>query len=356
MPIFYTTSNRIKEDMINTLPHSIWQRSNDSSQWGDIKVNENKIVIVCPAKRSIETPEGQKEMLQIYYKLAKYMRQNYESSILYILEEESFSQAYTKSILLEIEKTQDDTKTDDSTLYVLAEDELAFRPQNSLSLDNLLKKVTKSISDIVRSFSNGNNKKSPTKSQLDSILTSSMMGKHYDHHAARGRIQQFKPSKNTKAFFSKGKTNSTITREEFDEYIKYLKELNTNQLDFVGTVKKFQEEKQLTDAQVYRGANISRSLFDKYAKSKNKKLWRPDKNTVLALSIGLRLDLNETNRLLLVADRTPLIPLESVTDAVVYYNISIGNYDINSINQMLGSYGLENLGSQGVEYYISKYK
>lgn len=94
----------------------------------------------------------------------------------------------------------------------------------------------------------------------------------------------------------------------------------------------------LTDAQVYKRANITRQHFSKMRKPG----YRPTKRTVLALAVALRLTLPETVDLLARAGFA-LSPSEK-SDIIVEYFISQGIYDIFAINEALFSYDQPLLG------------
>lgn len=98
-------------------------------------------------------------------------------------------------------------------------------------------------------------------------------------------------------------------------------------------------EKDLKNAEVYHNANISRKVFSKIITNEK---YHPKKKTVLALAIGMKLNLDETKDLLSRAGYA-LSP-GSKFDLIVKYCIETGEYNIVKINILLYEYGEETLG------------
>jgi O-acetyl-ADP-ribose deacetylase (regulator of RNase III)/transcriptional regulator with XRE-family HTH domain len=96
-------------------------------------------------------------------------------------------------------------------------------------------------------------------------------------------------------------------------------------------------KKGLKNSNVYAAANISKQYFSKLLKDQVK----PSKEKVLALAVGLRLNLDETVDFLKVAGYA-LSPI-SQTDKVVEYFIEKKDYNVLKIDIVLFDYGLSPL-------------
>ena len=98
-------------------------------------------------------------------------------------------------------------------------------------------------------------------------------------------------------------------------------------------------KKGLKNSEVYATSNISKQYFSKLLKGKVK----PSKEKVLALAVGLRLNIDETVDFLRIAGYA-LSPI-SQTDKVVEYFIKNKDYNVIKIDIVLFDFGLEPLSS-----------
>ena len=98
------------------------------------------------------------------------------------------------------------------------------------------------------------------------------------------------------------------------------------------------DEREYTDAQVYKKALLDRNLFSMI---RCKEDYNPSKKTVLALALALELNLDETIDLLARAGYA-LSP-SSKSDLLVEYCIVKEKYDLLDVNALLFHYGLPTL-------------
>jgi transcriptional regulator with XRE-family HTH domain len=102
-------------------------------------------------------------------------------------------------------------------------------------------------------------------------------------------------------------------------------------------LQKIINKKGLKNSEVYAAANISKQYFSKLLKGQV----TPSKEKMLALAVGLRLNLDETVDFLRIAGYA-LSPI-SQTDAVVEYFIELEDDNVLKIDIVLFDYGLDPL-------------
>ena len=90
------------------------------------------------------------------------------------------------------------------------------------------------------------------------------------------------------------------------------------------------DERGMTDPEVYKRANVDRKLFSKIRCSEN---YIPKKNTIVALAIALRLNLDDAKDLL--ASAGLMLTNNSKADVIVSFCIENGIYDIYEVNALL---------------------
>ena len=104
-------------------------------------------------------------------------------------------------------------------------------------------------------------------------------------------------------------------------------------------LQKLINKKGLKNSEIYAAANISKQYFSKLLKGQVK----PSKEKMLALAVGLHLNMDETVDFLRIAGYA-LSPI-SQTDTVVEYFIRKQEYNVLKIDIVLFDYGLEPLSN-----------
>ena len=118
-----------------------------------------------------------------------------------------------------------------------------------------------------------------------------------------------------------------------------LKELQDGHVQtFVNILCQYMNEKNLRSADVWQNSNISKSTFSKLLCQKDPK---PQKETVLALCIGLQLNVVEARKFMSAAGYT--FSSSNRRDLVVKCFIENSYYKIDELNDVLYGYGLGTL-------------
>ena len=99
------------------------------------------------------------------------------------------------------------------------------------------------------------------------------------------------------------------------------------------------DERGLLDPDVYKKANIDRKHFNHI---KNTKDYRPKKKTAVALAIGMKLNVKDTNTLLERAGY--VLTSASRFDLIIKYCIEHEIYNIFDVNEILFTYDQDTLG------------
>ncbi len=99
------------------------------------------------------------------------------------------------------------------------------------------------------------------------------------------------------------------------------------------------EESGEKNSAIYTRANIDRRHFSKIAKHKD---YKPSKQTVLAFALALKLDFDQTQKLLAAAGY--ILNKSILSDLIVSFFIEYKIFDVDSANQALYKYNQPLLG------------
>lgn len=142
---------------------------------------------------------------------------------------------------------------------------------------------------------------------------------------------------------SKVNTNTLMKRlfkaADLDTYLEG-NESNLHSPDFYTLLKQACEERNMLPAQVIERSQIERTYGHQLFNGTR----RPSRDKVIQLALGLGLSVDETQRLLRAAGKSPLYP-RLKRDAVILYGIQ-KKLPILAVQESLTKYGLTLLGGQ----------
>lgn len=141
--------------------------------------------------------------------------------------------------------------------------------------------------------------------------------------------------RNAKLFFRPAATASAPSPRSLEDL------LNQSAETFPQMLFRLIDERGMSDPEVYKRANLDRKLFSKIRSNPN---YQPAKSTVLALSVSLRLNIDQTTDLLRRAGYA-LSP-SSPSDLIVEYFIREEIYNIHELNETLFAFKQKLLGAQ----------
>lgn len=142
------------------------------------------------------------------------------------------------------------------------------------------------------------------------------------------------PPKKKKLHFPK--LSELINKNKYRDLTQVIEEMDSS---FSETLLYLIDQSGMTDAQVYKKANIDRKLFSKIRSNPE---YKPRKNTAIALAIALELDMEQMKEL--VARAGYSFTHSSVSDIIIEYFVNNGNYDIFEINEVLFAFDQQLIG------------
>ena len=120
--------------------------------------------------------------------------------------------------------------------------------------------------------------------------------------------------------------------------VDYVEERNSGKQTFCEMLFSLIDEKNLTDVEVYKRANLDRRYFSKL---RSDIYYKPKKKIVCALALALELD-NPTCKKL-VKKAGYILTSASKFDLVIRYCIENKIYNLMKVNEMLYDMGLDTL-------------
>jgi hypothetical protein len=126
-----------------------------------------------------------------------------------------------------------------------------------------------------------------------------------------------------------------LDKEKIKEFVKKNRIKGFRDLLF-----KFIDDNNQVDAEVYKKALLDRRLFSKIRSNQD---YHPNKKTVIALLLALKLELEQGLQLLKAAGYS--LSESSVFDLVIVYCVTHRIYDLDKVNEILEEMQLTPLGS-----------
>jgi hypothetical protein len=131
--------------------------------------------------------------------------------------------------------------------------------------------------------------------------------------------------------------NYASFREVSDDASDYIQKNKTSD-DFAHTLDKLREEKGLSPAELYKSANIDRRQYSRFMGPEGR---HPSMNTVISFALALKLARKEFDDFLQTAGYA--LSNSSSRDVCIMFCLEKGIYNVDDVNTLLFSMGLEPL-------------
>jgi hypothetical protein len=137
-----------------------------------------------------------------------------------------------------------------------------------------------------------------------------------------------------------GKSEFETMLDKAKEFI----EIKRNHYFFTDLLIKYRDERQLSDNELYGRALIDRRLYHKIIKDR---YYHPEKNTIISLGIGLKLNREQMDKLLAKAGF--MLSYSLISDLVIMFCLEEEMYDIHDINALLYATDQRTLSKKKIE-------
>ncbi len=274
-------------------------------------------------------PQNEEEQLYSCYesslKLAK--KKRIKSIAFPLISSGIYGYPKTEALKIATKAIKDFLKDDEMDIYLVVYDKKAFE-------------ISEKLFEKVQSFINETLVIPEVRRTLNSYESKMMAPSAYIPEESAKQISYIESE-----IISECQANISfddVVREDYQKKTKATRSLegilNKKVETFSQMLLRLIDEKGMTDVEVYKRANIDRKLFSKI-RGKN---YTPRKHTVIALSIALRLTLDETKDLL---QRAGFAFSEcSKFDVIIEYFIENEEYDVFEINETLFYFEQQLLG------------